>query len=770
MRKIILFSVSILVAALAHAPAALAVTRSEVAGLSPTAPALVLGGEGTAYDPAGNPPAWYAMAEAYDTGTEASPGRAVYAGFVTHFDGDGYSVPTQMVSRNGGGTFPLTTEEAYEASARLDDGRVVRAVLGGQTSVNPQQRTIKLAYSTDDGATFPQEIDATLNIAPQTFVHSTANFFPTSIVQVPTGPLLMAGYGNLRDSAGNAVNTSLLMVSFNAGQSWTLRSTIAQGTTTHGFNETGIVITANGDLLAVMRTTNYDNLYERRSTSFGTSWTSGPTGIPEFAAGANGIKPFGRINPRLSLLPNGILALVAGRPDNHIALSHDGTGNAWNVKKMFYDNHSVADPNDLNEGSSGNADFAWTEANRAVLLADTCHAITYQGVHYNKCTWQTPPMSGGTTNYQIKKVMADVLTAGTGKIDLAGQVAAGRVQLGGDMSSAVAGHARTGARGAVDGSNEMWSSAMRSGGPGTFEIALDRAYTLTRLGLSLAIGATESAVVQTRMTPQDPWTDWYTTSALKSYALQYPSVPARQARQVRVLAGTASACPPGVAAPCSLLNEIELHAGDVDSFENDPVNGIPRGYSVDYTVDDNGVGHQGVWVSQTTSGSGTSRVLRIIDDHGSHLPAVRRVDSSSATKTLEFRFHPDQWRPVGTGGTSAFLFDILATPVNGQRRVAFHLAVWFDGTIRYHNGTEWRVIGTGPALNPSTACTPACVWSTIQVRATTTSATVTVNGVATGSATRFDGGTSNLTGHQFSASSTLYQGESFAVDDVYFTS
>lgn len=760
-----------LLAAGVHVPAAQAVTRSEVAGLSPSAPALILGGEGTAYDPPNNPPAWYPMAEAYDTGTAASPSRAVYAGFVTHFDGDGYSVPTQMISGNGGGTFSLTSEEAYEASARMDDGRVVRAVFGGQSSINLQQRTIKVAYSGDDGATFPpaQTITATLNIAPQTFYHPTSNFFPTSIVQVPNGPLLMAGYGILRDSASNAVNTSLLLVSFDSGQTWGLRSTIGQGTTAHGFNETSIVITANGDLLAVMRTTNYDNLYQRRSTSFGTSWTSAPAGIPEFTTGTNGVFPFGRINPRLSLLPNGILALVAGRPDNHIALSFDGTGNAWNVKKMFYDNHSIAEPNDLNEGSSGNADFAWTEANRAVLLADTCHAITYQGLHYNKCTWQTPPMSGGTTNYQIKRVMADVLTASTGKIDLAGKVAAGRVQLGGDMGSTMAGHARTGDRAAVDGSNEMWSSAMRSGGPGTFEIALDRVYSLSRLGLSLAIGASESVTVETRLTLNDQWNPWYTSSsALKTYALQSLSVPARQARYVRVLTGIASACPPGVASPCSILNEIELHASDVDSFENDPVNGIPRGYSVDYTVDDNGVGHQGVWVSATSSGSGTGRVLRVIDDHSSHLPAVRHVEAASATKTLEFRFHPDQWRPVGTGATSGFLFDILATPVNGARRNAFHLAVWYDGTIRYHAGGAWHLIGTGPALNPATSCDPACVWSTIQVRATTASATVTVNGVTIGTATRFDGGTSNLIGHQFAASSTADAQESFVVDDVYF--
>ena len=50
-----------------------------------------------------------------------------------------------------------------------------------------------------------------------------------------------------------------------------------------------------------------------------------------------GNRPFGRINPRLELLPNGILALVAGRPDNHVALSYDGTGTAGQCGRLIDD-------------------------------------------------------------------------------------------------------------------------------------------------------------------------------------------------------------------------------------------------------------------------------------------------------------------------------------------------------------------------------------------------------------------------------------------------
>jgi hypothetical protein len=57
------------------------------------------------------------------------------------------------------------------------------------------------------------------------------------------------------------------------------------------------------------------------------------------------------------------------------------------------------------------------------------------------------------------RAMADILTAGTGKIDLLS-----KAQLGGDLG-AVAGHDRSGPRGAVDGSIELWLGAFRQGAP-----------------------------------------------------------------------------------------------------------------------------------------------------------------------------------------------------------------------------------------------------------------------------------------------------------------
>jgi hypothetical protein len=110
------------------------------------------------------------------------------------------------------------------------------------------------------------------------------------------------------------------------------------------------------------------------------------------------------------------------------------------------------------------------------------------------------------------------------------------------------------------------------------------------------------------------------------------------------------------------------------------------------------------------------------------------------------------------------LFTVLATPVNGARKSAFHFAAGSDGVIRYYVAATntWTPLTTGQSFNPSTS-----VWSTFTVRATTTQATVSVNGSVLGTAPRADGAASNLTGHQFSASSTALANEQFLIDDVH---
>ncbi len=97
-----------------------------------------------------------------------------------------------------------------------------------------------------------------------------------------------------------------------------------------GFDEPDIIQLANGDLLCVLRTGSYSPMFQARSTDRGATWSE-----PE-STGWQGVKP------RLELLPNGVLACVAGRgayghPQvTHVMLSLDGTGDHWEYPFAFH--------------------------------------------------------------------------------------------------------------------------------------------------------------------------------------------------------------------------------------------------------------------------------------------------------------------------------------------------------------------------------------------------------------------------------------------------
>ncbi len=97
-----------------------------------------------------------------------------------------------------------------------------------------------------------------------------------------------------------------------------------------GFDEADLVVTANGDILCVMRTGSYSPMFQSRSTDGGRTWSE-PT-----SSGWQAVKP------RLTLLPNGILACASGRgayghPQvTHVMLSLDGNGEHWETPFAFH--------------------------------------------------------------------------------------------------------------------------------------------------------------------------------------------------------------------------------------------------------------------------------------------------------------------------------------------------------------------------------------------------------------------------------------------------
>ena len=83
------------------------------------------------------------------------------------------------------------------------------------------------------------------------------------------------------------------------------------------FTEPTFEILSDSSMICVMRSGSTSPMYKSFSDDFGVTWT-----IPEPFT-SNGVKP------TLTLLKNGILVLVSGRPGIQIRFSFDGTGKEW---------------------------------------------------------------------------------------------------------------------------------------------------------------------------------------------------------------------------------------------------------------------------------------------------------------------------------------------------------------------------------------------------------------------------------------------------------
>jgi hypothetical protein len=86
-----------------------------------------------------------------------------------------------------------------------------------------------------------------------------------------------------------------------------------------GFTETGLAVTADRELLAVMRHGSYMLLWQNRSRDGGCTWDD--------------MMCFNHpgVAPSLCLLPNGALAAAWGRPGMVVGFSLDGAGRNWDV-------------------------------------------------------------------------------------------------------------------------------------------------------------------------------------------------------------------------------------------------------------------------------------------------------------------------------------------------------------------------------------------------------------------------------------------------------
>ncbi len=145
---------------------------------------------------------------------------------------------------------------------------------------------------------------------------------------------------------------------------------------------------------------------------------------------------FTAVQPDLKLMPNGVLVLRGGRPDNWVAISTNGEGTGW-VGQLTYRNC----PSDGNRvhGSTGYGGIDYVSANRAVVIGDNC-----------ELTWAC--VTAAETDFTVDKRTKvwrrwfDVLTPDVGRIDLATKYRQGHISVSTDLSDSVTGtrgHAST---------------------------------------------------------------------------------------------------------------------------------------------------------------------------------------------------------------------------------------------------------------------------------------------------------------------------------------
>ncbi|MEO8877773.1 MAG: exo-alpha-sialidase [Polyangiaceae bacterium] len=541
--------------------------------------------------------------------------------------------------------------------------------------------------------------------------------------------LLATIYVNYTGQTGHHVD---LLQSTNGGVTWTTRSTIG-GFADRDLNETTVARVADGSLLAVMRASVPDSadsvLWSSRSKDDGKTWST----LTPVKIGAASTQALG-VDPNLLLLPNGALVLAYGRPDNWVAISNDGTGETWDETQITYVNYPSQGLR--THGSSGYSAFAQTDSNETVLIGDNCAS-----------NWGCPANeSGFTIDSQQRIWQRDVHVGASdpGRLDLAAKVRAGLVHVTTNLSGSSAAHPETRAFAAFDGSTAPWSSAIAQntgGKPLSFVVELDRAYDLTRVGVSVGNGRSGRADVYASEDGVH-WTAHLATAglaphyAMERFALASPV----HARFVLVRLESKTDCTTDITAACGVLSELELST-TLDAFDDDALGVAPRQFSKTSLALVAGGSYDG------------SRALELEDESTTELAHVERTTAPSAHKTLEFRVLAQKL----TGG---LLFDVL-----GSGATAHHLAFFGDGSLHAYDdaSAQW-----------SSALTPAGAlavnrWTTVQVAAELGKATIAIDGKVVATAPSTATGISSLNGFAFSSSGTPTIGDRFLIDDVGFT-
>lgn len=693
----------------------------------------------TVYEGAPGEIAGNALVEAFDSVRDGQPERTVQMTWQSNEDlPDADSKSSMVHSYDGGYTFPSGIDRESGAGwfAKLRDGSLLGVEFIPERVVNDHTVELLSRRSTNLGETWTK--------VPSTFTTDQI-FDPTKfnrgvrihrdLFYANDGSLLLTYYTSYKQDPG--FRTELARSTDN-GRTWKRHATVATFTDGRWMGETGIARAANGDLVAIHRTgfpggANSDKLYTNRSSDDGVTWTRPEPVTISTASGEPA--PTNGIMPVMKLLPNGIMTLTWGRPDNWIAISPDGLGRTWEQAQTTYVNHPHVNAMFQRfHGSSGNGAHAAVASNRVVVVGDNCAP-----------SWGCPETDAGfhiDGEYRVWKKFVDIVGPGVGKIDLLGKHQAKKISIDTNLTARDKRLPEMSPVGAIDGSTDWGSSAVRKAGlrDATYQLTLDDTYTLTKAGLSLHPGRPASARVEVSV-DGSTWTEVVSTGALTSYALKYYALDGVPAKYVRVTVDDKNVEPAGNA----FLNEIELYS-TVDSFENDPVNQVPRGYTdgvgakvTDFNVDD------------------SRHVLRLADAWTDKIASATWASAPTPTQSLRFRVN-------SIGYARSFAFTTRGTTEDGATAPAYQLNVGSDGSIGWYDtvAKKWTKL-TAAGVAPQKA------WHTLRVDATLAEAKVYLNGSLVGTVSPSTPGITALTGHQFASSGATSQYDHFLIDDVLQT-
>ncbi|HEY3717278.1 MAG TPA: discoidin domain-containing protein [Jatrophihabitantaceae bacterium] len=690
----------------------------------------------TVFEPGPNVIAAAPLADAFDAvDANGRPTRSVLLSWTENSDVatvDG--VRPLITSADHGYTFPSAqyTGGIGGFYAQLHDGTILGVGFIPATVIDAHTAQLTEQVSRDGGKTWQTQL-ATFT-TDKTFDPTRFNRglrVDRDITPLPNGDLLLTYYTAYQ---GESAGTSELAISHDQGGTWQRYATIFPPQGTRTFNETAVSYNAAGDLVAVARShvgSTLTGMYTSRSTDDGLTWS--PATPVQIATATGDPAPVTGIMPDLRLLPNGVLALLWGRPDNWVAISPDGLGTTFVNAQVIYHNYPDQDTGayQRSHGSSGNGALAVVNSNRVLAVGDNCAA-----------SWGCPPADSGYQvdgKYRVWKKFVDVVTPGVGKIDLLDKYLAGTVTVSTDLTSTQRRLPEMRPVGAIDGSTDWGSSAVRKSGqgPSTYTVTLDKTYTLTKAGLSLHPGQPSSATVDVS-TDGTSWQTVVNTGALTSYALTYFAISGVPAKYVRVTVNDHNTDRSG-----SFLNEVELYS-TVDSFANDAVGYVPRGYT----------DAVGATVTDINTPVGEAHALLLADAWNDKIAQARWVSAAAPTQDLSFQFS-------SIGYARTFQFVTNGTLADGSTANAYQVAVMSDGSIAWYNAATkaWT------KLTPPGAV-PLKTWHTIRVSATLAGAQVSLDGTVVGTAPPTTPGVTALTGHTFSSSSTTSSQDTFVIDDV----